>query len=83
MKGGQPVGNVVVSFQPLDNGHLSSLPVNPDGSFAGNLIVGNYAYYVGPTAAPTSKAALCGISTTKYYEPDMSRSVAVAPGTAW
>jgi hypothetical protein len=78
-KGGQPIGNVVVSFHPLDQGHLRSLPVNPDGTFAGELIAGNYAYYVGPSSAPTSQAALAQIDA-KYCEPDLGRSVAVEPG---
>ena len=78
-KGGQPVGNVVVSFHPLDQGHLRSLPVNSDGTFAGELIAGNYAYYVGPSSAPTSQATLARIDA-KYYEPDLGRSVAVEPG---
>lgn len=78
-RAGQPVGNVVVSFHPLDEGHLRSLPVNPDGTFSGELIAGAYAYYVGPAATPTSQAALAQIDA-KYYEPDLNRRVAVEPG---
>jgi hypothetical protein len=78
-QGGQPVGDVVVSFHPLDNGHLCSFPVKPDGTFDGDLIVGNYAYYVGPSSAPTSQALMAKIDA-KYYQPDLGRSVSIEPG---
>ena len=79
-KAGQPVGNVVVSFHPLDDGHGRSLAVNPDGTFLGELIAGNYAYYVGPSTAPNSAVALKKIDP-KYYEPALDRSIAVEAGT--
>lgn len=76
---GKPVGNVVVWFHPLDKGHLKSLSVNTDGTFAGELIGGNYSYYVSKSPAPTSEAALKKIDP-KYYEPDLGRSVNVEFG---
>ena len=78
-RAGKPVSNVLVWFQPLDHGHLRSLPVTTDGKFQGELIGGNYTYYVGPTATPTSAAALKTIAT-KYQEPDLRRSVSVEFG---
>jgi hypothetical protein len=75
-KVGQPVGNVLVSFHPLDNGHAGSFPVKPDGTFTGELISGNYAYYVAKSTAPNSDATLKKIDP-KYYEPDLGRSIAV------
>src|SRR5215213_11587340 len=66
-QGGKPVGNVIVWFHPLDNGHLKSLPVNADGSFLGELVGGNYSYYVAQSSAPSSAAALKKIDP-KYHE---------------
>jgi hypothetical protein len=76
---GKPVGDVVVWFHPLDKGHVRSLPVNSDGTFAGELILGNYSYYVGSSPAPTSAAALKKIDP-KYYEPALERSINVEDG---
>jgi hypothetical protein len=78
-QGGKPLANVVVWFQPLDNGHLASLPVNSDGTFRGELIGGRYAYYVGQLPSPNSAAALKKIDS-KYYEPNLERSVHVEFG---
>lgn len=78
-QGGKPIGNVVVSFHPLDNGHLRSLDVKPDGTFLGEMIAGNYSYYVGKSPAPSSAAALKRIDP-KYYEPDLGRSLTIEPG---
>jgi hypothetical protein len=70
------VGNVVVWFHPLDSGHLQSLSVNTDGTFAGELIGGSYSYYVDKSPAPDSAAALRKINP-RYYEPDLGRSIDV------
>lgn len=78
-QGGKPVGDVVVWFHPLDNGHVESLPVSSDGKFNGELIVGNYSYYVGNSPAPTSAAVLKKIDP-KYYQPDLARSINVEDG---
>ena len=78
-RAGQPFGDVLVSFQPLDHGHLCSFPVKPDGKFQGELISGNYAYYVGQSTAPNSAAALKKIDP-KYLEADLGRSVAIQAG---
>jgi hypothetical protein len=76
---GKPVGNVVVWFHPLDSGHLQSLSVNTDGTFAGELIGGNYSYYVGKPPAASSAVSLKGIDP-KYYEPDLERTINVEFG---
>jgi hypothetical protein len=79
LRGGKPVGNIVVSFHPLDSGHLKSLPVNTDGTFDGELIGGNYSYYVGQSLAANSLAALKRIDP-KYYQPDLERNINVEFG---
>jgi hypothetical protein len=78
-QGGQPVGDVLVSFQPLERGHPGNFPVNPDGTFQGELIPGNYAYFVGKSTAPKSEAALKKIDP-KFYEPNLERKVAIEDG---
>ncbi len=77
-QGGQPVGNIVVSFHPLDQGHVGAFPVKPDGSFQGELIPGSYSYYVGKSAIPNAEAALRKVDP-KYYEPNLERTIAVNP----
>jgi hypothetical protein len=78
-RAGQPVGDVVVTFQPMDVGHPGMFPLKADGTFQGDLIAGNYMYYVGKGATPTSPVALAKIDA-KFYEPNLERSIAVAPG---
>jgi hypothetical protein len=46
-KSGQPLAGVVMVFQPLGDGHVREFPVGKDGSFKGELISGEYTYYVG------------------------------------
>jgi hypothetical protein len=75
-EGGRPVGNVMVSFHPLDHGHVGSFPVKPDGTFQGELIAGDYAYYVSKLPAPSSEAVLKKVDP-KYFEPDLERRIAV------
>jgi hypothetical protein len=76
---GKPVGEVLVSFHPLDKGHVVSLPVNADGTFTGEMISGNYSYYVGKSPAHSSATALAKVDP-KYYEPAMDRSISVESG---
>jgi hypothetical protein len=76
---GRPVGNFSVSFQPLDHGHLKSLPVEPDGTFQGELISGTYAYSVVPSTAAESQQALSKVPP-KYLEADLERTVKVEAG---
>lgn len=78
-QGGQPVSDVQVSFQPLEQGHPVSLPVNADGTFQGELIPGNYAYFVAKSATPKSEAAIKKIDP-KYLEANLTRSIDVQPG---
>jgi hypothetical protein len=78
-RGGQPLGNVMVTFQPLDQGHLGSFAVTPDGKFSGELIAGNYSYYVGKLTTPSSDAALKRIDP-KFLEADLERRILVEDG---
>jgi hypothetical protein len=79
VQGGKPVSNVVLWFHPLDKGHLQNVPVSADGGFTGELIGGNYSYYVAASSAPNSAAALKAIDP-KYYEPNMERKISVEFG---
>ena len=76
---GQPIGDVMVSFQPLDHGHLASFLVGPDGTFQSELIPGNYAYYVAKATGPKADAAIKRVDP-KFLEADLNRTVAVQSG---
>ena len=75
----QAIGDVNISFQPLQHGHPVSLPVSADGTFQGELIPGNYAYFVAKSATPKSESAIKKIDP-KYLEASLTRSVDVQPG---
>jgi hypothetical protein len=76
---GEAVGDVQVSFQPLQHGHPVSLPVSADGTFQGELIPGNYAYFVAKSATPKSESSIKKIDP-KYLEASLTRSIDVQPG---
>ncbi len=75
-KAGQPVGGLVMVFQPLGDGHVREFPVQKDGSFNGEIVSGDYAYYVARPTVPTVAQALRTLPP-KYFEADLSRTVAV------
>jgi hypothetical protein len=75
---GQPFSGMVIIFQPLGDGHVREFPIRKDGTFNGELVPGEYAYYVAkPTVlrAPQSPRKI----SPKYFEADLSRSVTVEP----
>jgi hypothetical protein len=76
---GQPVGNIAVSFQPLDTGHMKSLAVNSDGTFQGELVTGKYAYSIVASSSPDSQQALSKVAP-QFLEPNLERTVLIEPG---
>lgn len=74
---GQPVGDVAVSFQPLDSGHMKSLPVKPDGTFQGELVTGTYAYAI--VASSSASQSVLGRLAPQYLEPNLDRIVKIQP----
>jgi hypothetical protein len=76
---GKPVGAGVMVFQPLGDGHVREFPIRKDGSFNGEMISGDYAYYVARPAVPAAAQALRRLPP-KYFEADLSRTVNVEPG---
>jgi hypothetical protein len=76
--GGQPLGGVVVVFQPLKDGHMREFPLRKDGTFNGELISGEYAYYLLKSTAITAPA-LRKLSPA-YFQADPSRTVTIEPG---
>ena len=78
-QGGQPVGNVAVSFHPTDHGYLTNLQVGPDGTFQGELISGTYAYSIAQSTAADSAQAI-GKVAPQYLEPDLQRTVKIEAG---
>jgi hypothetical protein len=76
---GQPIGDVAVTFQPLDKGHVKSLPVKPDGSFEGSMISGTYAYSITQSTSANATTALAKVDP-QYLEPNLQRTVTIEPG---
>jgi hypothetical protein len=79
-QGGQPIGGLVMVFQPLGDGHVREFPIQKDGTFGGEMISGKYAYYVAKPTAPAAAQALQKLSP-KFFEADLSRTVTVEPET--
>ena len=77
-RGGQPVSGMVVIFHPLGDGHVREFPLRKDGSFNGELICGEYAYYVAKRPVLGTAPAAIKLSP-KYFEADLSRTVTVEP----
>jgi hypothetical protein len=77
-QGSRPVGGVAIVFQPLGDGHMREIAVHKDGTFSGELVSGEYAYYVAKPAQlvlgqPAAKLA------AKYFQADLSRTITVEP----
>jgi hypothetical protein len=77
-RGGQPLSGVVMIFHPLDDGHLREFPIHKNGTFKGELICGEYAYYVAKRTVVGAAQAPIKLSP-KYFEADLSRTVTVEP----
>jgi hypothetical protein len=75
---GQPLAGVVMVFQPLGDGHVREFLIGKDGSFKGELISGEYTYFVGRAIAPNGAQLLSKIPPA-YLHADLSRTVAVEP----
>lgn len=76
---GQPLGGIMMTFHPLGDGHVRELLVQKDGTFQGELVSGEYAYYVVKPATPTAAPVLKKLAP-KYFEADLARTVVVEPG---
>lgn len=76
-QGGKPLGGIVMVFQPLGDGHVRELPIQKDGSFQGQLVSGEYAYFV---AKPVMAAGVQAVRQVapKYMEADLARTITVA-----
>jgi hypothetical protein len=70
---------VELVFQPLGDGHVKELPIQTNGSFNGELVSGEYAYYVAKPAAPETAASLKTLSP-KYFEADLLRTITAEAG---
>lgn len=78
-KAGKPIGNVLLTLQPLGDGHPAPLQVAEDGTFSGEIVPGKYAYYVAKSSAKNAEQALKQVDA-KYYESSMTRTVQVQAG---
>lgn len=72
--GGTPIGNVVLTLQPIEIGHPVLLQVGGDGSFAGKAIPGKYVYFV--TEKEDDPGAIEKVAA-KFRDADMARTVVV------
>lgn len=79
--GGQPVGGVLLTLQPLEDGHLAPLEVAADGTFQGELVPGTYAYSLGKSSKARNSAQSLKQVDAKFLEPDLNRTVTVTPGS--
>ena len=77
-QGSQPFGGVVLIFQPLGDGHVREFPIRKDGTFNGELVSGEYAYYVAKPAVRSATQPPMKVSP-QYFEADLSRTVTVEP----
>jgi len=65
-------------FHPLGDGHVREFPLHKDGTFKGEVISGEYAYYVAKRAVIGAAQAPIKLAP-KYFEADLSRTVTVEP----
>lgn len=72
---GAPIGNVVLTLQPIEIGHPVIMQVGGDGSFTGNAIPGKYVYFI--SEREDDPGAIEKVAA-KFREADMDRSVVVA-----
>lgn len=74
---GAPVGDVLLTLQPLDAGHVVSMKVGSDGSFSSEVIPGKYAYFV---TADEGKSGAIDKVPADFRQANMSRTVTVTSG---
>ena len=77
-QGGKPVSGMVMVFQPLGDGHVREFQLRIDGSFNGELVSGEYAYYIAKQAVANAAQAPRKLPP-KYFEADLSRTVTIEP----
>jgi hypothetical protein len=76
---GNPQGNVLLTFQPMENGHPGSMEVNSQGEFQGELIPGKFIYYVEPSKVAKAADALKKVPPA-FQSPAMEHQVSVESG---
>ncbi|MBU6236336.1 MAG: hypothetical protein KGQ51_00825 [Planctomycetes bacterium] len=74
---GAAVGDVLLTLQPLDTGHVVPISVGADGSFRGEVIPGKYAYYV---TANEGKPGAIDKVPADFRQASMTRTVTVSAG---
>ena len=77
---GKPVPNVMVQLQPLGEGHLVMMEVDEAGNFTGQVIPGEYAYFI-TQSAKLKNPKSGGLSKVPpaYQEASMERKITVNP----
>lgn len=74
---GAPVGNVLLTLQPLETGHPVPIKVGSDGSFKADVIPGKYAYFV---AAIEDNSSAIDKVPADFRQASLTRTVTVSAG---
>lgn len=74
---GTPIGNVLLTLQPLETGHPVPIKVGSDGSFSSQVIPGKYAYFVTPME---DKAGAIDKVPADFRQANLTRTVTVTAG---
>jgi hypothetical protein len=75
---GAPLGNVLLTLQPLEIGHPVLLEVDAGGGFQGEGIPGEYAYFVGkPSGAKAVRNVSLSRLPSDFLEPSMNRTIRI------
>lgn len=73
---GTAIGDVQLTLQPMENGHMVTADVDSKGQFTAEIVPGKYAYSIGPAG---KRSVPKGVDA-KYLEPSMEHTVQVASG---
>lgn len=71
---GAPVGNVLLTLNPIERGHPVPMKVGPDGSFSGTAVPGKYVYMV--SSNEDDPGAIDKVPA-KYRDTDLTRTITV------
>jgi hypothetical protein len=75
-KGGKPVGDVVLNFQPTGDGTQATIPVK-GGAYRGTITPGKYTYYISEAGG---KANAFASIPEKYREGSLDRQIEIEKG---
>jgi hypothetical protein len=71
---GAPVGNVLLTLNPIEQGYPLPMQVGADGSFSGKAVPGKYVYAV---SAKEDEPGSIDKVPAKYRDTDLTRTITV------